>query len=330
MIETFRGINYRLKVVDEQGKSIKATVEYRPIHPNPIAWEIMKSAGGVFDWTKLNRAAERDDGTYEGFILPGPGAVLVSVQGRTYRPGLVNPKQFFAPGKTWEDDALMEYGTHNALSLGSTWLSQRDFEAIVLVNPAKDAEPLKLTATLVRDRPRNVSVVDPSGQPVEGAVAKMHKIYGPYSRDENIAGSTFPLTGLSVDRDQKITFHHDERELVGFLSIRGDDKGPVKVKLQQWAEITGRFVDKDGQPVDANFKRVPGPVLESDPLSNYVFRKSLLESGATFRIAGLVPGERYSCQRVIVRRGKPVPMDLFDNLVLKPGEVHDLGDIRLE
>ena len=40
---------------------------------------------------------------------------------------------------------------------------------IVLVNPATDSGPLELTATLVKDRPRRVSLVDPDGKPVVGA-----------------------------------------------------------------------------------------------------------------------------------------------------------------
>lgn len=329
VIEAIRGINYRLKVVDEQGSPVEATVEYRPIHPNPVAWEMMKSSAGVFAWATLNRAAKRDDGTYEGFVLPGPGAVIVSVPGRTYRPAQVDPRPFFAPGKTFEEDSLQEYGTHNGLSLGGSWLNQRDYEAIVLVNPFKDAAPLRLTATLLKDHPRDISLVDTLGQPVEGAMPLMHKIHGPLNRDEVISAVTFPLAGLSVAHDQAITFHHDQRKLVGFLSIRGDSDAPVTVKLQPWAAITGRIVTADGQPVEIDFKRVSGPVITNDQMSGYIFRRSVMENGA-FRISGLVPGHSYSCQKVVSKRGRSIEMDVFKGLILEPGEVHDLGDIQLD
>ena len=224
---------------------------------------------------------------------------------------------------------MQEYGTHNGLSLGGSWLNQRNFEAIVLVNPAKDAAPLRLTATLLKDHPRDISLVDAAGQPVEGVVALMHKIHGPLNRDEVISDATFPLAGLSVDHDQAITFHHDQRKLVGFLSIRGDSEAPVTVKLQPWAAITGRFVTADGQPLEIDFKRVSGPLITNDQISGYIFRRSEMENGA-FRISGLVPGHSYSCQKVVLKRGRSIQLDVFKGLVLEPGEVHDLGDIQLE
>src|SRR5262249_26348887 len=129
--------------------------------------------------------ARKSDGTYEGFVVPGPGAVLVETKwDLNFRPAHVDPKTFFAPGRTeWtEEERVSAYGTHDTLttcqgrSLGTTYrgatIDQRDYTGIVLVNPPPDSGPLQLSATVVRDRPRRVSLVDPDGNPVVGATMR--------------------------------------------------------------------------------------------------------------------------------------------------------------
>ncbi|QDV24651.1 M56 family metallopeptidase [Aureliella helgolandensis] len=329
VIETVQGIGYRLKVVDEDGLPIQATVEYRRVQPNSVGLELIRSVGGGAEG-HLNHAVLREDGTYEGFVLPGPGAVLVSVPGSAYRPASIDPKNFFAPGKSWDDDSTYTYGTPSLLSVGGSWLDPRKYEAIVLVNPARDSKSLTLTATLLRDRPRMISLVDTEGTPVAGAVALLHERRGTSIVKQTIRGPAFPLSGLNVDRDQWITFMHQARKLATVVAIRGDEDAGVSVKLQPWGTVKGRFVDARGAPVgingEAKFSTI---VKDASHAGKQYFPHTVGEDG-TFQIEGFAAGQSYSSSGTYRKRKNYIREGMFQNLVLSPGEIRDLGDIEVQ
>jgi hypothetical protein len=332
LIECPRGITFRLKLTDEQGKPAEGNVEYYPIDPSPQSEELIRPLR-VSNWPVMSRAARRPDGTYEGFVLPGPGAVVVQMPNRrAYRPAHVDPKAFFEPGrKDWPADEFNLYGTHNTLMTYWGWHNQRDYAAIVLVNPKKGSGPLELSATVFRDRPRRVSLVDPDGKPVVGAVAHLFEWEAPYTPQERLRAASFPLTGLLPDRDKPITFVHADRKLVGFLKARGDADTPYTVKMQPWGSVTGKFLDADGKPL-VLVNGLGGPVVRNDDPGGSPFHTVKLEADGRFRIDGLVPGQSYSCvqiwHRLIAAPGLSVKV--FEKLVLEPGEVRDVGDIRVK
>jgi RNA polymerase sigma factor (sigma-70 family) len=330
VIECVRGIAFRLKLVDEQGKPVEGNVEYYPIDPNPQIEDLIRPLQGS-NWPVMNRAARRADGTYEGFVLPGPGAVVVEMPNRrSYRPAHVDPKAFFAPGRTdWPEHSFSLYGTHNTLAGIGCWYDQHDYAAIVLVNPAKGSGPLELSATVVRDRPRRVSLVDPDGKPVVGAVAHLYEKRGPYSIEERLRAASFPLTGLQPDRDQRITFVKSDRRLIGVLKARGDGDTPYTVRMQPWGSVTGRFVDADGKPLKTPLGNGEGPLVGNDDPEGSAFSINKVEADGRFRIDGLVPGQSYSCVRIYRHVGTLLPATAFEKLVLGSGEVRNVGDIRI-
>ena len=46
-----------------------------------------------------------------------------------------------------------------------------------------------------------------------------------------------------------LVFRHDERRLAGWLDLTAPDPGPLTVRLEPWAEIAGRLVNAEGQPL---------------------------------------------------------------------------------
>src|SRR5439155_4801130 len=143
-----------------------------------------------------------------------------------YRPACVDPKAFFAPGRTnWTaKEQASAYGTRDTLTtsqgryIGTIYrggrIDQSDYAAVVLVNPPAGSGPLRLSATVGRDRPRRVSLVDPDGKPVVGA----DRLYlGDTSPRATLRAASFPLNGLHPDRLQHVAFYKDDRQLVGLL-----------------------------------------------------------------------------------------------------------------
>ena len=48
------------------------------------------------------------------------------------------------------------------------WTDQHDYAAIVLMPPPVASKPLELSATVVRDKPRKVTILDSEGKPGDG------------------------------------------------------------------------------------------------------------------------------------------------------------------
>ena len=155
-------------------------------------------------------------------------------------------------------ELITTYGNHDTLSVatffGGAGLDQHDYAAIVLVNPAEGAKPLELAATVVPDKPRQVTLLDPEGRPVVGAKTT-GLTYHPWDDEPTLRAATFPITGLHPDRARRITFVKEDRKLIGFLLARGDGDAPYTVRMQPWAAVTGRVVDEQGRPQPQAYAR---------------------------------------------------------------------------
>jgi hypothetical protein len=139
-LQLVRGIPFRGKVTDQAtGKPVRAVVSYFPIYPNANASAVPGyGAGGAIGAYSSDTTG--NDGSFTCVVLPGPGAVTVRADGNKYRPACVDPVAFFHgdPNAT-----LYAYGNREVLSVtvkgnqGMTGMYQEQYQAIVLINPAK-------------------------------------------------------------------------------------------------------------------------------------------------------------------------------------------------
>jgi hypothetical protein len=110
------------------------------------------------------------------------------------------------------------------------------------------------------------------------------------------------------------------------------------VRMQPWGTVTGRLVDENGKALPLKDAALPGRIPASLYMGNW--RGTVTESDRSvgehpgaqtdlegrFRVERLVPGLRYTAE-VYLERGGLAGL-AFENLVVHPGEVRDLGDIR--
>jgi len=339
VIECVRGVPFRLRVVDDSGAPVDGKVESHAVKPNPY-FEKAKTSyddGGA----PAGRGLKTAPGVYEGVLMPGPGAVvMLTTEFRDYRPPLLDPKAFFAPGKSdWTDRELSDaYGSRSLIMLEEMREAQECYAAIVLVNPPVGSKSLELSATVPRGRPRMVTLLDSDGKPVVGATPEgLTEHPGDY--EPPLRAATFPLTRLHPDRVRRMTFVREDRKLVGSLLARGDSDAPYTVVMQPWATVTGRFVDLSFKPKEEK----GSPFLDMDEKSRLAdhddpekgeFPQTWPDRDGRFRVEKLVPGLRY--RAAVYRNGVRVGIvgrtlvseTAFKDLVLKPGEVRDLGDIE--
>ena len=356
VIDCVKGLPFRIKLVDESGKRLDAKVEYQPIIPNPYAEAYVRNLRLVARHS-LGAAAKRETGVYEGVVLPGPGAILLKAAGpRRYRPACVDPKAFFAPGKTgWTaQEVVGSYGTKNTIDMYQGWADQHDYDAIVLVNPVPGLKPLEhvanvdefnklltaialrtstlmnLTVTLVEDKPRMLTILDPDGKPLTG-VETQGLTFQPWDAEPRLRASTIPLTKLHPDRERRIKFVKEDRGWIGFLLAKADAETPYTVRLQPWATITGRVVNTDGGPIVSGGAQLGLRLrLRLKGSENPLFddaRELKTDDKGAFRVDRLIPGIPYD---LMVHRHQFSVDAERDIDPFQPGEVRDLGEVRLK
>jgi hypothetical protein len=126
---------------------------------------------------------------------------------------------------------------------------------------------------------------------------------------------------------------HEGRKLIGSAFLKGDEPGPVTIRLVPWGTVTGRIVDDEGKPRKAVFISSATGNERRHPETDDILPGSDWNNGIAvgndglFRVEGLVPGLRYS---TTARTGFEPFGELFTNLTVAPGEVKDLGDLKVQ
>jgi hypothetical protein len=127
---------------------------------------------------------------------------------------------------------------------------------------------------------------------------------------------------------------HEGRKLIGSVFLKGDEVGPITIKLQPWGSISGRIVDDEGRPRKGVFIGSPGGSKLEHPETHDILPGSDWNQGirvaddGRFTIEGLVPGLKYGA----ITRASVLEFlgDLFKDVTVAPGEVNDLGDIKVQ
>jgi hypothetical protein len=335
-VELMPAVRYRLRIVDEAGQPVDREVSSIEVQSEPGTSKL----GIRHDFDKARRAAA---GVYEGIVPTGPGAVLVERR-KTDRPAAVDPKAFFAPGRTdWTaDEERYAYGDawrvaqpvikdNDVLAMGSNWtIEQLDYAAIVFTNRSAYEgldDVLELTVTVESDPPVKVTLVDEAGAPVEGArVERQLKRY-----DGDGLPATFDVYGLHPTRAERLVFTHEERRLIGVLTTtRTEDE--MRVVMRPAAELSGRIVNKAGE-VNSDF----GIRVTSDGVMPGTWlggRQNDLKDEPGMRLGEfqlrIPPGVAVSGEffrRVGDWHTRPATGTAFEPVTLVPGERVDLGDL---
>jgi hypothetical protein len=127
-----------------------------------------------------------------------------------------------------------------------------------------------------------------------------------------------------------VLLRHEGRKLGKVIQVRkGDDgDGPVVVKLEPTAELTGRVTDADGEPVSG--ASVQALLLPSGDFSLRL-PEATTDPGGRFRVPDVPTGCNY---RLLAETGLAAKRRQYafreGEIAVKPGETTDVGDIAFK
>jgi hypothetical protein len=200
------------------------------------------------------------------------------------------------------------------------------YHALAEINPSSRSEELNCDLVTIPSNRLNGRVLDPDGKPLAGARVAGLDIVGSFWRPLTDS-STFTVTRLKSGQSRRLLFLHEGRDLAGTISLRGDEKKPLCVRLQPAGSITGRLVDADGEPL----ARVQLEAFVSHENLNGVRalpQAVVTDNEGRFRLKGLAAELNYDAGINSGRQG--LTGFAFKSKSVRSGETRDLGDVRTE
>jgi hypothetical protein len=311
-----RGVFVRGRVVDKvTGRRIKGYANYYAFSDNPHVGEY---SGFAFSYPQYGYFD--DDGRYELVALPGRGIIAVRDEGDAYMPARGYKK-------------IAGYDAeHDYFNTEPHYLHPGGHVAIAEVNVEPNAEAVTLDLQVDPGKSVPIEVVGPDGGPLGDTEVKgLHELFqsGPVPQPS----SSFEVVALDPSKPRRVIVLHEVRKLIGSALLKGDETGPVTIKLEPWGSVSGRIVDDEGHPRKAMFINSPTGSSNPHPETHDILPGSDWNEGirvaddGTFFVEGLVPGLKYGAT---ARTGFEAFGDLFTDVTVETGEVKNLGDLKVQ
>lgn len=189
-----------------------------------------------------------------------------------------------------------------------------EFNILSEVNLPQQGTTHHIDLALETGATRTVRVVDPEGRAIAGARIKFQVHVFSLSPPQRAA--EFLVESLRPDEIRPLLAFHEERQLAGHVEIKANEQGIAELKLQPWATLLGRLVDEGGAARTGIF--IEQFEREAKPVTT--------DSQGRFRIEGLVPAKAVDVW--VSPTDGYVSGTVAKGLMMKPGEVKDLGDVR--
>lgn len=303
-----RGVLVKGRVTDKAtGQPVQAVVEYFAFADNPTLREIE-------GFGRCHVVSSKKDGSFTLPALPGRGIVAAKTD------AMFRGAYLYGQGM----DAIKGL-RFNAL-LGGSYFETKPymcfawmFDTLAAIEPDANAESVACDVQLDPGKTAQGITVDPDGKPLTGV-----RIHGPRHTPVYIpalVSEVFTIPAVNPRKADPLFFEHPKKKLAAAVLLKGDEPAGFTVKLKPTATVTGRVLTEDGEPISNTYVygRLQAGQLNMT-LDQNSFFTGRTDAGGRFKIEGLLAG---------VKLGARIGMnDLFTNLVLEPGEVRNLKDIR--
>jgi hypothetical protein len=260
-----------------------------------------------------------EDGRYEIVTLPGRGIIACRSDMLRYRVGI---------GAT----TIPGYDRQRArFEAEPSSFHVVNFHALAGV----DLDPRKGLATVDLEvdpgRTLTLTAVDPEGKPIGGTtVAGIAETLPATEYPQE--SPTIEIHSLDPSQPRRVTILHAGRKLIGSVYLKGDETGPLTVRLRPWGTIVGSIVDDEGKPRGTLWLLGAfGTHPERPEIQGILRGNEWVGPDGRFHFDGLVPGLIYggfATERLPIQ-GNSLYGDVFRDVAVIPGEVKDLGDLKI-
>lgn len=305
-----RGVWIRGRVTDaSDGRPLRANVEYAVFLDNARRRE----APGYSDAFSLWYPTDADG----CFQMPGfVGQGIVGVRATNYSD---YPK---GAGADRIDGRETNHGWTSFRTAPGSVLAE-NYHAVAAVTPDENGANNQCNFALVPGRKMSGNLFDSAGEPLRGAM-----IFGAVEGSvwQPLEDASFTVRNVDPLKPRRVQFLHSERKLAGSVTVQGDEAGPINVKLEPWATITGRIVDTVGDPLEsASVASDEGDEKQLGAMPGHF--DFAADTEGRFKIEGLAPRLPYNLRVELPRRSLGV---VVKDLQLSPGETKDLGELSVK
>jgi RNA polymerase sigma factor (sigma-70 family) len=330
-IELLRGVVVTGRVYDKAtGKGVRnCSVHFSALPENKTAQTEGLALGSMTG----------EDGRYRLVTITGPGVLLASVPGTLLKIDGVP----IYPYKSAEFDAADRRRVqmtdrmkpYRAFLVAGGGMAILDHDhACKVLDIKDDGKPVTCDLALDPGKTLTVQLEDPERKPLAGAMVAGISTLA--KRMVPLKSATCTIYALDPKNPRSVAFLHTERKLAALVTLRGDEKEPVKVRLGPTGTLTGRIVDADGKPVAgaeiymhyATPLGTVGTSFTSTAGFSLRDRPPQTNKEGRFRLDTIVPGLTVADFRLL--KGRQL-LETQTRLQVKPlqsGETFDLGDIR--
>jgi hypothetical protein len=309
--ELERGIRIRGRLTNKAtGEPVRGSVHYCALADNPNLKDFKEFSTIVGRVYLTNSSDTAADGSFSALGIPGPGLLCV----RADNDAFIEAKPVDATGAPLKPIPNIVLTGHHAL--------------VPIQIPKKDQKIHICDIALDPGRSVKGTVLGPDGQPLSDTrVAGLTALYSRNAADSpekvGLKEADFIVTALAPGQDRRLVFLHPQKNFGKVLQLRGDEKGPLTVRLEPLGTLSGRMLTPAGQPLAGLTA-----LAAVGPGGHKV--TTTTDKEGKFRVDGLLPGLRYV---LVVGYGDPEKRSTIrvyrqEGLTVEAGKTRDLGDLK--